>query len=87
MLVTLYKKDLVTHYHDDDIEKFMSAKEKKHFKRPSFLPGVRAQIFANFKEYFGLTLDDLIENYTFEGKKIETQFLPSWSRYFCFLRV
>ena len=75
MLVTLYTKDLISICCNDDIEKFKSDREKNHVKRPYFLPGIRSQIFSNFQEFFGVSLDDLTENYTCEGKKVDARFV------------
>ena len=75
MLVTLYTKDVIARFCNDDIEKFKSDREKNNVKRPSFLSGIRSEIFLNFEELFGLSADDLIENYTYEGKKIDRKFL------------
>ena len=75
MLVTLYTKDIVSFFYNGDIEKFKSDREKNHVKRPSFLPGIRAEILSNFEAFFNVSLNDLTENYTCEGKKVDSRFV------------
>ena len=75
MLVTLYTKDLVSFCCNGDIEKFKSDREKNNVKRPSFLPGIRAQILSNFEAFFDVSLNDLTENYTCNGKRVDFRFV------------
>ena len=78
MLVTLRKEDIVFHFFNDDIEQFMSDKEKGNFdpqKRPTYMPGIRKSIFLKFEEIFGVSANQLIENYTFQGRRVDMKFL------------
>ena len=75
MLVTLCKNDLIANFFNGDIEKFKFERETGHVKRPMYLTGIRSSVFSNFEAFFGLSLTDLTENYTFKGEKIDPRFL------------
>ena len=55
MLVTLRKQDLFLHCFDDDVEKYMADRERKHYKKKFYLPGIRKTIFSNFEVFFGVS--------------------------------
>ena len=78
MLVTLRKDDIVYHFFNNDLEYFMSEKEKGHFdpkSRPTYMPGIRKSIFSKFEEIFGVAANQLIENYTVGGRKVDMKLL------------
>ena len=75
MLVSLFKKDIISICYNDDIEKFKSDRENGNVKRDTYLPGIRQTIFSNFETFFGLNANDLIQNYTFNGGKVDLRLL------------
>ena len=75
MLVTLRKEDLVLHLFNDDIEKFEADREKNNFKRKTYLPSIRQAIFSKFEEFFGVSENQLLENFSLNGEKIDKRFL------------
>ena len=75
MLVTLRKQDLLLHCFDDDVERFLVGREKKHYKQKFYLPAIRKSIFSNFEVIFGVSETQLLENFTFEGRKVDKRLL------------
>ena len=75
MLVTLRKEDLVKYCFGGNVEKFMADREKNNYKRKFYLPGIRQSIFSNFEVIFGVSETQLLENFTFEGRKVDKRLL------------
>ena len=75
MLVSLFKKDIISICYNDDIERFKSDRENGNVKRETYLPSIRKTILANFEAFFGLNANDLIENYTCNGRKVDLRLL------------
>ena len=75
MLVTLRKEDLIQYCFNNDVEKYMADREKNHHKRKFNLPGIRQTIFTNFEVIFGVSEIQLLESFTFEGRKVDKRFL------------
>ena len=75
MLVTLRKQDLLLHCFDDDVERFLVGREKKHYKQKFYLPAIRKSIFSNFEVIFGVSESQLLDNFTHKGEKVEKRFL------------
>ena len=55
----------------------MADREKNNYKRKFYLPGIRQTIFSNFEVVFGVSETQLLENFTFEGRKVDKRFLQT----------
>ena len=75
MLVTLRKQDLLLHCFDNDVEKYMAARERRHYKQKYYLPGIRKTIFASFEVIFGVSESQLLNEFTLKGEKVDKRFL------------
>ena len=75
MLVTLQKQDLIFHFFGNDIENFMVEKESGHFKRQSFKPSIRQEVWEKFESVFGIAAEELIQNFTYKELPVDKRLL------------